>query len=86
MTLPFQTRLILFCTATFALLLAALGVASYRLLGQQLDLDATADLAELTDGLHGYVRIEDGMPTVVFDAKDSDQKNVVHTTTRYYYI
>jgi heavy metal sensor kinase len=86
MTLPFQTRLILFCTATFALLLAALGVASYRLLAQQLDLDATADLAELTDGLHGYVRIEDGMPTVVFDEKDSDQAAFVHTATRYYQI
>ena len=48
MTLPFQTRLILFCTVTFALLLTVLSLASYRLLAQQLDVDATADLAELT--------------------------------------
>ena len=67
MTLPFQTRLILFCTVTFALLLTVLSLASYRLLAQQLDVDASADLAELTDGLHGYVRFEDGTPTVVFD-------------------
>src|SRR5437762_12732587 len=86
MTLPFQTRLILFCTVTFALLLTVLSLAFYRLLAQQLDLDATADLAELTDGLHGYVRFEDGMPTLVFDEKDADQAAFVHAATRYYQI
>jgi heavy metal sensor kinase len=86
MTLPFQTRLILFCTVTFALLLTVLSLASYRLLAQQLDLDASADLAELTDGLHGYVRFEDGMPTLVFDEKDADQAAFVHAATRYYQI
>ena len=86
MTLPFQTRLILFCTVTFALLLTVLSFASYRLLAQQLDLDASADLAELTDGLHGYVRIEDGVPSVAFDEKDADQAAFVHAATRYYQI
>src|SRR5437763_3514905 len=86
MTLPFQTRLILFCTVTFALLLAALSFASYRLLAQQLDVDASADLTELTEGLHGYLRIEDGTPTLVFDEKDADQATFVHTATRYYQI
>src|ERR1700694_6056469 len=86
MTLPFQTRLILFCTVTFALLLAVLSFASYRLLAQQLDLDASADLAELTDGLHGYLRIEDGVPSVVFDETDADQAAFVHEATRYYQI
>jgi heavy metal sensor kinase len=86
MTLPFQARLILFCTVTFALLLTVLSFASYRLLSQQLDLDASADLAELTNGLHGYVRIEDGVPTVVFDEKDADQAAFVHAATRYFQI
>src|SRR3979411_3353864 len=86
MTFPFQTRLILFCTVTFALLLAVLSFASYRLLAQQLDVDVGADLAELTDGLHGYLRIEDGAPTGVFDEKDADQAAFVHQATRYYQI
>src|SRR6267154_108167 len=86
MTLPSQTRLILFCTLTFALLLTVLSLASYRLLAQQLDVDASADLAELTDGLHGYVRFEDGTPTLVFDEKDADQAAFVHAATRYYQI
>ena len=86
MTLPFQTRLILFCTVTFTLLLTVLSFASYRLLAQQLDLDVSADLAALTDGLHGYVRIEDGVPSVVFDEKDADQAAFVHAATRYYQI
>ena len=84
--LPLQTRLILFCTLTFALLLAVLSVASYQLLAQQLNVDVTADLAELTDGLHGYVRIEDGVSSVVFDEKDADQAAFVHAATRYYQI
>src|SRR6202521_4640448 len=86
MTLPFQTRLILFCTVTFALLLIVLSFASYRLLAQQLDVDASADLGELTDGLHGYVRFENGTPTVVFDETDPDQAAFVQAATRYYQI
>ncbi|HEY3045093.1 MAG TPA: ATP-binding protein [Vicinamibacterales bacterium] len=86
MTLRFQTRLILFCTVTFVLLLAVLSLASYRLLAQQLDLDATADLAELTTGLHGYLRIENGVPAVEYDEKDADQAAFVHEATRYYQI
>jgi heavy metal sensor kinase len=85
-TLPFQTRLILFCTVTFALLLTVLSLASYQLLAQQLDLDVSSDLAELTNGLHGYVRIEDGVPSVAFDETDADQATFVHAATRYYQI
>ena len=74
----FQTRLTLFCTVTFALLLTVLSLASYRLLAQQLDVDASADLTELTNGLHGYLRFEDGVPAIVFDEKDADQAAFVH--------
>jgi heavy metal sensor kinase len=86
MTVSFQTRLILFCTMTFALLLGVLSIASYRLLAQQLDVDATTGLAEITDGLHGYVRIENGTPAIVFDERDADQAAFVHAATRYYQI
>jgi heavy metal sensor kinase len=84
--LPFQRRLILFCTATFALLLTILSAASYRLLAQQLDVDASADLAELTEGLHGYIRIENGAARIAFDPNDADQAAFVHTATEYYQI
>ena len=67
MTLSFQTRLILFSTVTFAALLAGLSATSYRLLKRQLDLDATADLAELATGLHGYLRFDGEAPTFAFD-------------------
>ena len=86
MKLTFQSRLVLFCTVTFALLLAVISFASYRLLAQQLDLDASADLAELTTGLHGYLRNEEGVPAVVFDEKDADQAAFVHEATRYFQI
>jgi two-component system OmpR family sensor kinase len=86
MTLSFQTRLILFCTTTFVLLLLVVSVASYRLLAQQLDVDATADLAELTDGLHGYVQFQNGTPSIVFYENDADQAAFVHEATRYYQI
>jgi hypothetical protein len=86
MTLRFQTRLILFSTVTFAVLLTVLSFVSYRLLARQLDRDATADLIELTNGLHGYLRFERGLPLIAFDEKDADQVAFVHDATRYYQI
>ena len=86
MTLRFQTRLILFCTVTFALLLTVVSLASYRLLAQQLDVDATADLAELTTGLHGYLRIENGGRRSCSTRRIANQVAFVHEATRYYQI
>jgi heavy metal sensor kinase len=86
MTLTLRTRLTLFCTATFALLLAVVSVVSYRVLARQLDVDATTRLTELTTGLHGYLRFEGGRPAIVFDKRDVDQIAFVHEATRYYQI
>ena len=86
MTLSLQTRLILLSTVTFAVLLAVISVASYRLLARQLDLDASADLAELTTGLHGYLHFEGGASAIVYDDQDADQAAFVHEATRYYQI
>jgi heavy metal sensor kinase len=85
-TLTLRTRITLFCTATFALVLAVLSVASYRVLARQLDLDETARLTELTTGLHGYLRFDKGAPAVVFDDSDADQAAFVHDATRYYQV
>ena len=86
MTLRFQTRLVLYCTVTFAALLVAFAVVSYRLLARQLDRDATTDLVELTAGLHGYLHFDNGVPSVAFDDTDADQVAFVHEATRYYQI
>jgi len=86
MPLPIQRRLILYCTVTFAVLLTLVGVGSYRFLAQQLDVDATDDLDELTTGLHGYLQFEDGQPLLVFDDRDDNQAAFVHKAARYYQI
>ena len=59
---------------------------SYEVLARQLDADATERLAELTDGLHGYLRFGDGTASVMFDPNDNDQAAFVHEATRYYQI
>jgi murein DD-endopeptidase MepM/ murein hydrolase activator NlpD len=60
--LALRTRLTVFYTAVFGLLLTALALVSYRVLARQLDSDATSSLTEQTNGLHGYLRIQDGKP------------------------
>jgi heavy metal sensor kinase len=86
MPLPFQTRLVLFCTITFAFLMAVASFASYRFLAQQLDIDAADELEELTTGLHGYLQFDDGRPTLAFDAKDDNQAAFVQKAARFYQI
>jgi len=86
MTLPLRARLAVSATVVFAVLIGALAVASYTVLARQLDADATARLAELTEGLHGYLRFHDDVPSVEFDASDGDQVSFVQEATRYYQI
>jgi heavy metal sensor kinase len=86
MTLPFRTRLVLFCTVTFALLLTVMSAVSYRLLRRQLNSDADADLVELTTGLHGYLKLDGGKPAIAFDGSDAEQVAFVQEATRYYQI
>jgi heavy metal sensor kinase len=86
MTLTLRTRLTVFYTAVFGLLLIALAFVSYRVLAQQLDSDATSGLLEMTNGLHGYVRIVDGNPDIVFDPNDPDESAFVRRATRFYQI
>jgi heavy metal sensor kinase len=86
MTLSFQTRLVLFCTGTFALIIVVLSFVSYRLLARQLDLDASADLAELTNGLHGYLRFDEGVPSLTSTGSDADEASFLHDATEYYQV
>ncbi len=86
MTLPLRARLAASYTALVALLLVVLSIGSYSVLARQLDRDATDRLTELTDGLHGYLRLGDPVPALAFDANDPDQATFVHEATRYYQI
>jgi heavy metal sensor kinase len=86
MTIALRTRLTVFYTAVFALLLTSMSVLAYRALASQLDADATDALTRLTNGLHGYLRFDGGVPTLAFDASDDDEAAFVHDATRYYQI
>jgi heavy metal sensor kinase len=81
-----RTRLTVIYAVIFGVLLAGLGAASYRVLARQLDADATARLIELTNGLHGYLRFQDGVPAIVSDRNDPDQAAFVQEAARYYQI
>ena len=86
MTLALRTRLTVFYTIVFGVLLTAIAAASYRALGQQLDSDATAGLIELTNGLHGYLHFEGGRPEVHYDTSDPQETAFVQRATRFYQI
>jgi len=85
-TLTLRSRLTLIYTAVFGVLLVATGVVSYQVLAYQLDADVTANLAELTTGLHGYLRFVDAAPTVAFDPSDPAQAAFVEEATRYFQV
>jgi heavy metal sensor kinase len=81
-----RTRLTVFYTLVFGLLLTALAAVSYRVLSQQLDSDATASLVEMTNGLHGYVHFDHGTPVITYDSSDPDEAAFVQRATRFYQI
>jgi two-component system OmpR family sensor kinase len=85
-TLALRTRLTVFYTLVFGALLTVIAAASYRALADQLDSDATASLIELTSGLHGYLRIDNGVPVIVYDDTDPEEAAFVQRATRYYQV
>ena len=86
MTLTLRSRLTLLYTALFGALLVVIAAVSHRVLAYQLDADASANLIELTSGLHGYVRFAGDVPAAVFDQTDPAQAAFVEEATRYYQI
>jgi heavy metal sensor kinase len=79
-----RTRLTLVYTGVLAVLLAVLGIAAYRVLSAQLEAAANSDLQELTDGLHGYLRLDNGAPVLSYDRSDPAQVAFIETATRFY--
>ena len=86
MTLALRTRLTVFYTIVFGVLLTLIAVVSYRALAQQLDSDATTNLIALTNGLHGYLHFENGTPEVQYDSSDPQETAFVERATRFYQV
>jgi heavy metal sensor kinase len=82
--LTLRSRLTLVYAAVFGALLIAIAAVSYSVLAYQLDADVSTNLEGLTRGLHGYLRVNDGVPAVVFDPADPAQAAFVDQATRYY--
>ena len=84
--LGLRTQLTVFYTAILALLLSALGVVYYQVLARQLDAGATADLEDITSGLHGYLQFSDAGPSISYDQGDPGEAAFVEGASRYYQI
>lgn len=84
MSLSLRGRLAGLSALLFGILLGALSLVSYRVLARGLSADVTARLAELTEGLHGYLRFGGGPPALAYDAGDNHQSAFVREATRYY--
>ena len=65
-------KLTILYTAIFSALLSGFFLFAYYLLANQLEATATDELLERATGLKGYLRFQNGAPTLVFDADDPD--------------
>lgn len=81
-----RTDLTLSYAGALGLLLATLGFAYYHVFARQLDADATTELAEITRGVLGFIRIQGGMPVLAYDDDDPDQVAFARDATRYYQV
>jgi heavy metal sensor kinase len=86
MTLTLRVRLSAVYVAVFGMLLVGLSVVSYRELAARLDDDASVHLAELAEGLHGFVVVNDDGATIKFDRTDASQSSFVDEATDNYAI
>jgi heavy metal sensor kinase len=84
--LTLRSRLTLVYSAVFSVLLIAIAATSYGVLAYQLDADLSTNLAELTRGLHGYLRFDASGPSIVFDPADPAQAAFVDEAARYFQI
>ena len=78
------TQLALLYTMAFAVVLSALSLFFYNTLASRLDSDVTEELESNANGLRGYLRFPNHVPTLVFDDRDPEQVNFVRTAGRYY--
>jgi len=81
-----RSRLTLLYSAVFTLLLAVVFFASFFLFRNQLEADLNRDLSDRMEALRGYIRFENGIPSLKFATNDSEARLFVRNTTRYFQI
>jgi heavy metal sensor kinase len=81
-----RAKLALVYAAVLAVLLAGFGLGAYHLLADQLDDAGDAEVQELTDGLHGYLRLDNGVPALSYDRNDPQEAAFIARATRFYQV
>ncbi len=76
----------MFYGAVFAVLLASASAFFYRFLVYQTDNDLRQELIERAAALRGYLRIEGGRATLVYDTRDPEEAFFIGNATRYYQV
>src|SRR5215469_8387295 len=84
--LALRTKLTLFYSITVSVLLTGFAFIYYNALSVGLNRDLTQAVADRAEGLHSYLRFEDGQPVFTYDQEDSDEVTFVKTATRYYQV
>jgi heavy metal sensor kinase len=84
--LKLRTRLTLFYGAVFTLLLACASTLFYRVLVFQTDRELRDELNERAAALRGYLHIEAGQTTLIYDESDPEEAFFIGNATRYYQV
>lgn len=81
-----RATLTLSYAGALAIFVSLSGLTYYQVFAHQLDLDADAELRELTDGVHGYLRFHAGVPDLMYDRNDPEEVSFVQEATTYYQV
>jgi two-component system OmpR family sensor kinase len=84
--LSLRTRLAFFYSVVFALLLAGFAAVFYQVLAFRLEKAFDQELIERAAALRGYLRFDNGQPSLAFDATDPDEGFFIRTATRYFQV
>src|SRR5260370_27773491 len=84
--LTLRTKLTLFYSITVSLLLTGFALVDYRVLSFGLNQDLTQEVIDMTSGLRGYLRFEEGLPAFAYDPNDPDELSFINTPTRHYQV
>ncbi len=84
--LKLRTKLTLFYSVMFTLLLTVACVLFYNLLAYQLDRDLRYELSERTAALRGYLHFEGDQTILTYDESDPEEAFFIGNATRYYQV
>lgn len=81
-----RMRITLLYTVIFSALFGGFFFSAYHLVASQLNQDATVELTDRVQGLRGYLKFDNGVPVLHYDANTPETSLFVRNTTRYYQI